>query len=111
MRRQFNQDLIPLKLPEKYTQLPKKKQKPTRKTPELSKLLRQLIKAAGSDYNQLELARVAIVKPGTVQSWMNNRPIGRFSHSLVAKYFSRVLNRPYKEIYNSIVAAYNIKHD
>ena len=109
MRRQFNQSLLPDKAPEKYKIQKAKNRRPPRKSPETTKLMKQLIKEAGEAYSKEDLAKACYVKESTITGWMYGKPMGRLSHTLVASYFCQRIPRRYKDILIAIETAWGTR--
>lgn len=109
MRREFNQSLLPDKAPEKYTIQKVKNRRPPRKSPETTKLMKQLIREAGEAYSRKDLAKACYVKESTITGWIYGKPMGRMSHTLVAGYFCQIIPRRYKDLLTDIETAWGTR--
>jgi hypothetical protein len=107
MRRQFKQSLLPDQPPEKYTPLKPRKAN-NRKCSVWRKLFMRLIKEAGEEYSDKDLADKCILKESTIQFYKYGRPPGKYVHIPMAKYFAPLIRRHYKEILAEIEDAYAI---
>ena len=86
-RRQFNQKLLPTRVPPKYTKLPKRTPN-NRRCSELQKFLLGLKKAAGDRYSDEDFAKACGVKKGSIKLWFYGRPYGALSGESIARYFA-----------------------
>lgn len=103
-RRQFNQNLLPTKAPEKYTKLPKRTPN-NRKCPDLAKFLMRLKKEAGDRYSDEDFAKACGVKKGSIKLWYYGRPYGALSGESIARYFAPLVNIRLPELRRQVEAA------
>lgn len=104
MRRQFNQNILPTKAPEKYTKLPKRTPN-NRRCSNLQKFLFGLKKAAGDRYSDHDFARACGVKMGSVKLWYYGRPYGANRVGNIARYFSPLVNIRFSDLYTQVEEA------
>ncbi len=110
-RKQFNFDLLPTQKPEKYTSM-----KPRRKSNNNHRLIgnffRKYINLERSRHDETngeykfdfaELSRLCGVKEQTVKNWLYGRCPGRYTHTIIARYFSQSTGVRMSEIYNELV--------
>ena len=86
-RRQFNQKLLPTRVPPKYTKLPKRTPN-NRRCSELQKFLLGLKKAAGDQYSDEDFAKACGVQKGSIKLGYYGRPYGALSGESIARYFA-----------------------
>lgn len=106
MRRQFNQALLPVSIPEKYEQQAPRRNKYNYRSAETSDLMRKLIYESRDLYNTKDLAAACLVTVGTVRHWRYGRQIGKLSQPLLARYFAPLVRRPYPDLIRELEAAY-----
>lgn len=104
MRRQFNQKILPTKVPPKYTKLPKRTPN-NRKCPELAKFLLGLKREAGDRYSDRDFAEACGVRVASIKLWYYGRPYGALSGESIARYFAPLVNIRLPELRKQVEAA------
>lgn len=106
MRRQFNPDLLPTKIPEKYT--PLKPRIPNNiKCKEIMNLFIALIAECNGHYDEEQFAEFIGLSKATVSHYKYGRPPGKDRLVSISRYFAALTSRKYADILQDLRDAYD----